>query len=154
MRLSLLEGLLYAIPPLLVMIIGTVSAALTALVTAPMAICSSIALSTDFGLLADAIGTSSKEASTASSSFIDAASSSVLASATASFSPEDASEVVALSSELTSTATASSSETAFAASISISSPPTPSATAPEDSVLSLEDDELSKFFYTRKKKKV
>jgi hypothetical protein len=61
-RLSLLEGSSWAVPPLLVMAIGSASVALTALVTAPTAVCTLEALSTDLELLVDAIGTMSKEA--------------------------------------------------------------------------------------------
>jgi hypothetical protein len=125
-----------------------------ALVIAPTTVCSSDALLTDLRLLADATRTSSKEASAASSSSIDTTSSSVLASATAPSSPEEASEAVVSSSELTSAATVSSLEIASAASISASSSSISSAAAPEEPVLSLEDDELSKFSCTRRRESV
>jgi hypothetical protein len=102
---------------LLVITIGSTSATFIALVTVPTAICSSIALSTDHGLLADATGMLSKEASAASSSSMDMLSSSVLAFATTPSSPEEASIAVASSSEATSAAIVPSSEIAFAISI-------------------------------------
>jgi hypothetical protein len=128
----------WAVPLLLVRAITSASAALTALVTAPVAVCSSEALSTDLELLVDVTA-----ASAASNSSIDMLSSSVLAFTTVPSSPEEASVAVA-----------SLSEAVSAASISASSSLTSSTTALKESVLSFEDDELSKFSYIRKKDSV
>ena len=104
------------------------------------------------GLLADAIGVLSKEASAASSLSIDTSSPSVLVLVTTPSLLEKALEAVLSSVELIFAATASAPETVSAASISASSLSIPSAVAPDGSLLSLEDDELSKLSYIKKKK--
>ena len=134
--------------------IGVVSATLSALVTTPTVVRSSTVFSTDLGLLADAMGTSSKEAFATSSSSMDTMSSSVLVSTTAPSSPKEAPKAVLSSAELTSAATVSALEIVSATSILASSSSISYAAALDGTLLSLEDDELSKSSYTRRKRKL
>jgi hypothetical protein len=134
------------------MVIGVVLTALAALVTTPAVVCSSTALSIGLRLLADATGELSKEDSAASSSSMDTSSSSVLVPAIKPSPPGETLEAVLSLAELISAATASAPETVSAASISTSSLSILSVAAPDGSLLSVEDDELSKLSYIKKKK--
>jgi hypothetical protein len=136
------------------MAITLVSITLAVLMMVPVATRPSEALLIDHVLPANAAGTSSKVASTASSSSIDTVSSLVVASAIGISSSEEAFVAVASSSKVTFATTASSLEIALAASTSISSSSKSSTAALEELVPSLEDDELSKSSYTRRKDNV
>jgi hypothetical protein len=128
-----------------------VSTILSIPLTTPTVACSSIASSADIGLLADATGVLLDEAPAASNSSIDTSSSSVLTSALASFSPEEALKRASVSMEPISAELIYAAKSSAPEAVSATPAPTLSlSTAPEGSLL---DDELSRSSYKRKKKR-